>query len=254
MADTSKNKDHLTTTQVARILSVSPDTVLKWVKAGKIQSFRTLGGHFRIPMEALETLSGDKTMAKIPEAELQRISTYQYCWEYLSQGGEIKPECHECITYRSRSRRCYELRDLPEGLGCLRLYCKSDCNDCDYYKMVSEQGFNVLVLSDSSKIIRDYDEMDGNGLHIRFVSSEYECAMIIEKFRPDFIVVDCTFGRKRTETVCRSLFNDSRIPVVRLILSSKVKKLSEYCDKEVFGWIKKPFTVQQLRDCIEGTA
>lgn len=254
MVDLSKNKDYLTTTEAARLLSVSPDTVLKWVKAGKIESFRTLGGHCRIPMSALDALSGDKSGLLETEEITRRESTFQYCWEYLSKGGEIKGECHECITYRSRSRRCYELRDLPDGLGCLRLYCKSTCTECDYYKMVSEQGLNILVLAESNRIITDYDDIDIDGLHIRFVRSEYECAMMIEKFRPDFIVVDCTFGKRRTEIVCKSLFNDPRIPVVRLILSSKTKKLSDYCDKEVFGWIKKPFSIEQLKNCIEGTA
>ncbi|MEW5922457.1 MAG: hypothetical protein AB1746_00565, partial [Candidatus Zixiibacteriota bacterium] len=111
-----------------------------------------------------------------------------------------------------------------------------------------------LVLAENNRIITDYEDVDTNGLHIRFVFSEYDCAMMIEKFRPDYVVVDCTLGRRRTEMVCRSLFNDPRIPVVRLILSSKAKKLSEYCDKEVFGWIKKPFTIEQLKNCIEGTA
>jgi len=254
MADTSKHKDYLTTTEAAKILSVSPDTVLKWVKAGKIESFRTLGGHFRIPSGALDALATEKNDLPILDTTARQISTFQYCWEYLSKGGAIKPECHECITYRSRSRRCYELRDLPEGLGCLRLYCKSSCEDCDYYGIVSGQGINVMVLSEGNRILTDYDEDSNNGIHIRFVTSEYECAMMIEKFRPDYIVVDCTLGKKRTEVLCRSLFNDPRIPVVRLILSSKIKKLSEYCDKEVFGWIKKPFTVRQLMDCIEGTA
>ena len=39
----SNDKNYLTTTQAAKLLSVSPDTVLKWVKAGKLQARRTLG-------------------------------------------------------------------------------------------------------------------------------------------------------------------------------------------------------------------
>ena len=49
-------KDYFTTTEAANLLSVSPDTVLKWVRAGKIESYRTPGGHSRIPSEAVARL------------------------------------------------------------------------------------------------------------------------------------------------------------------------------------------------------
>ena len=55
MADRLDNKDYLTTSQAAKILSVSPDAVLKWARAGKIEAYRTPGGHFRIPKSALSS-------------------------------------------------------------------------------------------------------------------------------------------------------------------------------------------------------
>ncbi|MFZ5980102.1 MAG: MerR family transcriptional regulator [Candidatus Zixiibacteriota bacterium] len=245
-----RNKDYYTTTEAARLLSVSPDTVLKWVKAGKLKSYRTFGGHFRIPQKAIEQ-PRDKSTAVSEFVE--QPTTHQFCWEYLAQGQEVQPECRECITYRSRSKRCYELRHLPEGLGCLRVYCKSDCTDCDYYHMVKEQGLNIIMLSDSGPFIKDAESInDHEGYEIKFARSEYDCAFLIEKFRPDYIVIDCSYGKKRTGAICTNLFNDPRIPVPRIILASKTKKLTEYCDKEVFGWIRKPFTFQQLEDCILG--
>ena len=47
---------YYTTSQAAKLLSVSPDTVLRWVKAGKISSYRTPGGHARIPADAVAAL------------------------------------------------------------------------------------------------------------------------------------------------------------------------------------------------------
>jgi len=253
MADLS-DKEYLTTTQAAKILSVSPDTVLKWVKAGKIKSTRTLGGHFRIPIEALQLVSQKSREAAL-NGEIPQAADFQYCWEYLAHGGDIKRECGDCITYRSRSKRCYELRDLPEGMGCLRVYCKSTCTECEYYKLVSGQGLNIILLAESRRLFRGWDHLDDIGdIHIRYAESEYECSFLIEKFRPDYIVVDCSLGKRRTATVVRNLFNDVRIPVVRIILASRTKQLKEFCDKQTCGWITKPFDIAQLKDCISGAA
>lgn len=253
MAEATKQKEFLTTTQAAELLSVSPDTVLKWVKAGKIESTRTLGGHFRIPRSALNLSDVEVSGEKLVQGENTIPVTHQYCWEYLARGGEIKPDCLECITYRSRTRRCYELRDLPEGMGCLRVYCQSSCSECDYYRMVNGQELNIILLSESGRLVRDWQgDGDIQGLQIQIAENEYECASIIQNFRPDYIVVDCALGKRRTATVCRNLFNDARIPVVRIILASKTRQLKRYCEKEVCAWITRPFTVGQLKDCIAG--
>jgi excisionase family DNA binding protein len=250
MNDETKNKDFLTTTQAARLLSVSPDTVLKWVKAGKVKSYRTLGGHFRIPADELKLPSLDKAASQTPSSHMD---TFQYCWEFLAGEGGIKSECKDCITYRSRASRCYELKDLPGEFGCLNLLCDTECSECEYYKTVAEQGINVLVISENKNVIKNVDPAgSANGVQIRFASNEYEAAATIQDFRPDYVVVDCSLGKRRTAEMCGNLFSDIRIPVARIILSSKTKKLKEYCDHEVFGWIKKPFSIEQLMECIRG--
>ena len=252
MAEKHRQKDYLTTSQAARLLFVSPDTVLKWVKAGKVTSYRTLGGHFRIPISELNVpSSGGRGTASLADQGVPPPD-HQYCWEYLAGTDEIKPECRECITFRSRARRCYELKDLPDGLGCLNLLCDTNCFDCEYFKLVRGQGLNVLVVSEGKRLIKDLDKSDRtDGLRIRFVHSEYDAGTIIQEFRPDYIVVDCAFGQKRTAMICSHLFGDIRIPVARIILSSKTRKIRDYCNKDVFGWIKKPFTIEQLKEYIE---
>jgi excisionase family DNA binding protein len=251
MPDITSNKEFLTTSQAARLLSVSPDTVLKWVKAGKIKSRRTLGGHFRIPISELQITSRASDTRVIRRTHPES-SEYMYCWEYLAAGDEVKAGCKECITYRSRSKRCYELRDLPDGLGCISLQCEASCADCDYYKLVSGQARNVLVITSSRILVSDAVALDREkALNVRFAASEYEASQLIQSFRPDYIVVDCSLGKRRTAVLCTDLFNDDRIPVARIILSSREKILDEYCELEVFGWIKKPFTIRQLKVCIQ---
>ncbi len=252
MTDGSKKRDYLTTTQAARLMSVSPDTVLKWVKAGKVKSYRTLGGHFRIPVSELNIPPAAESGAASVSDAAARLASYQYCWEYLGDG-EVKPECKKCITYRSRAKRCYQLKDLPGGLGGLGLMCDTECSDCEYFKQVNDQTLNILVLSQSGNLIRDIDRLDNSGMYqIRFAESEYKAAVVIQQFRPDYIVIDCAFGKRRTGMICHNLFDDIRLPVTRIILSSKSKAIGEFCDKDVFGWIQKPFAIQQLIDCIDG--
>ncbi len=250
MNDNNKNKDYLTTTQAAKLLSVSPDTVLKWVKAGKVRSYRTLGGHFRIPREELNLPVSDASGSRTRSSH---ASTFLYCWEYLAGDGDIRSECKDCITYRSRASRCYELKDLPGEFGCLNLLCDTECTDCEYYKTVSGQGVNVLIISESDHLIQNFNPVDdASGIQVQFARNEYEAAVAIQDFRPDYVVVDCAIGKRRTAAMCSSLFSDIRIPVARIILSSKTRELKDYCDREVFGWIKKPFSIEQLKECIQG--
>lgn len=47
MTDSIGNSEVLTPGEVAALFRVDPKTVARWAKAGRIQSFRTVGGHRR---------------------------------------------------------------------------------------------------------------------------------------------------------------------------------------------------------------
>lgn len=113
MADKTQ-KDFVTTGQAAELCSVTPDAVLKWVKAGRIPANRTPGGHYRIPRQALFSIieSGELLPPKSEPG-----SPFKFCWDYFSVGGKVKKGCLKCIAFRSRALRCYEMKDLPENAG-----------------------------------------------------------------------------------------------------------------------------------------
>jgi excisionase family DNA binding protein len=48
---------YLRTTEVAAILQVSPKTVSRWAKEGKLPFLRTLGGHRRYPVSEIRLLA-----------------------------------------------------------------------------------------------------------------------------------------------------------------------------------------------------
>jgi excisionase family DNA binding protein len=48
---------HLRTADVAALLGVSPKTIARWAKDGKLPFLRTLGGHRRYPEAAIRELA-----------------------------------------------------------------------------------------------------------------------------------------------------------------------------------------------------
>jgi excisionase family DNA binding protein len=57
---------YLWTTQVAAILQVSPKTVSRWAKEGKLPFLRTLGGHRRYPAAEIRQLADQLRVQPTP--------------------------------------------------------------------------------------------------------------------------------------------------------------------------------------------
>ena len=55
--DNWQQDEFLKTSEVAKILRVSPKTVSRWAKEGKLPHLVTLGGHRRFPEGAIRTLA-----------------------------------------------------------------------------------------------------------------------------------------------------------------------------------------------------
>jgi excisionase family DNA binding protein len=56
MGQTSRS-GYMTATEVAAVLHVTPKTVSRWAKEGKLPYMRTLGGHRRYPADVIESLA-----------------------------------------------------------------------------------------------------------------------------------------------------------------------------------------------------
>ena len=53
----AKGAEYLKTAEVADTLHVSPKTVTRWAKDGKLPHSRTLGGHRRFPSQSIKRIA-----------------------------------------------------------------------------------------------------------------------------------------------------------------------------------------------------
>jgi len=243
------SKELFSTGEAAVICSVTPDTVLKWVRAGKLPAQRTPGGHHRIPRSAL---------MKLVESQHSKLddrfagNRLLFCWEYYSQAGTILEGCKNCVVFRSRSSRCYEMTSLPSSAGHSGLFCKNSCEECEYYALMKDQKPSALVVTDRSRLKTSLERDSANiDFNLRVADCEYRCSMLVEQFRPDYVIIDCALGADRTFEFTRLLFEDPRIPFVRIVLAGDRRELPPECEGMVFALIDRHFTVKTLSELID---
>ncbi len=246
-------KSYFTTTQAARRLSVSPDTVLKWVKAGKLASYRTPGGHYRIPSQAVTALLPQSNSDTLTDLVTTAEPDFVYCWVAHADDTGISEVCRDCPSYTSGARRCYELRADPDAFTRLGLDCPMDCSDCNVYHLTRDRERSVLVVSRHTGWTDKLSaQARAHDLELEIATTEYDCGAVLERFRPDFVVLDRSFGAYRTREITRSLMEDSRLPLVRIVLTSRQARWDAECAGDICGWIRKPFTMDRLGHYIDG--
>lgn len=238
-------KRYLTTGEAAALCGVTKDTMLKWVKAGKITSTRTQGGHYRIlRRDLLELVTPDAQ-----PLDQESSKPFMYCWEFHSKSDEIDPECPGCIVYRTQAYLCYEMRLIPDNAGHLKTFCKSTCVECDYYRYISGTPPNILVLTKQRELQKVIKAMPEDPIeNVFFSDDEYQCSRLIDKYRPDFIIIDSEIGTQRVQSYIRNLSADSRIPLAHLVLCGNKKQLhaDNGFDNELFSRLHQSLSEENL--------
>ncbi len=133
------NKGYLTTFEAAKLISVTPDSILKWIKSGKLAAFRTPGGHYRINIDNIKGILLDsETSSQFSPTHIKRSD--QFCWEFNSQLNDCTNQCEECLVYKAQAKRCYEMSDFSIEMGYLRRFCKSSCQECEYFNLLKSDN------------------------------------------------------------------------------------------------------------------
>lgn len=244
------NPKMLTTGQAARMCSVTPDTILKWIQSGRLPASRTLGGHHRIDQRDIELLLKPAAQGVEKHEKSNGARQFRYCWEY-NGNGSLLPGCRHCAVYEMRALRCYQVAKLAPDANHTKLFCSESCEECEYYNLVRTRATNVLMVTDDPSLTEKLkSEAESAPFNLEFSTCEYECSFIIERFRPDFAVVDCSLGIDRSRDISSHLAQDPRTLFSRVILAANEGEFPNECDKMVFARIVKPLSIDDIAECI----
>ncbi len=246
----------LSTGQAATLCSVTPDTVLKWIRKGRLEAARTAGGHFRIRREALDPFltDGESSQQDLPDNG-GHPSLPLRCWEYLSDGGVIRQDCKECIVHRVRASWCFRMAVLAPEIGHSGGCCQTSCDDCAYYRRVCGLPTNVLAVTSDLDLVRRLKEPEHEGLTIRFANNAYDAAAIVQDFYPALALVDQETSGDGDEGLVESLASDSRLPGLKIIAAVPAGGQPEVGDGDnghyVVRTLEKPFGPRQIAAVID---
>ncbi|MFC1705987.1 helix-turn-helix domain-containing protein [Planctomycetota bacterium] len=246
----------MTTGQAARLCSVKPDTVLKWIKKGKLPATRTAGGHYRVAPRDLEPFMPVRPVDGHPGPRLGGSGRTLRCWEYMDLRGEQRDECKACVVYRSRASWCFAMADLESDIGHAKLYCDTSCQTCAYYRRVRGLPTYVLIVTSDEELIERVGREQNESVKVRCVRNAYEASATIHSFRPAFAVVDHELIATTESQLLVSLAGDLRLPGLKIIVAvphGMGRRLARNPEMQDFhGVIEKPFGAVRIATVING--
>lgn len=246
-AEVSKS-EFLTTGQAAKVCSVTPDTILKWLKKGRLNGVRTAGGHYRIQRQDLEPLVASPNPAESHPRQLPASHPRSVrCWEYLGERGAIRDDCRDCVVYRVRAARCFKMAGMEADIGHVRQFCRGSCEDCVYYRRVNGLATNVLVISSDEELVDLLAGEEDESVTLRFARNPYEASAAMCEFRPAFAAIDVECIPTGGEEFFDCLAGDPRIPGLKIILVAPVGRRRRLPRSDlVVGVLEKPFGTGRL--------
>jgi excisionase family DNA binding protein len=249
--------DVLTTGEVAKLCGVTPDAVLKWVKTGKLPATRTAGGHYRVARSDCAALglgglgrSESGAQAVVPAEPRGPMR----CWEFYGSHGAPLETCRTCLAYLARAQNCYQLAELGEQAGHQRIFCRTDCEECSYYRARQGMATAVLVITRDEALTRRLTkQIDASKMSLRFARSGYESSTLMDSFRPAVVVMDSDLPEVREGLLPETIMQDDRIRGVRVFVA--LREGDEITVGQLSApTIGAPFTAKQLQQLAEGAA
>ena len=237
-------RPYISTGHAARLLGVTPDTVLKWIKRGKLVAMRTAGGHYRIPREQLDCL----LEARANHPNYHEKQGGLCCWEFWASNGQVSDECKDCLVRKSRAQRCYELVQIPKQSGFQSCFhFKGDCRNCAYYNDQLHAPIKLLVVTDSAELRqRLLAQSARSRFKVEFASHGYDCSAQVERVRPEMVLIDCALPADVIAGLCMHLVSDARVPWVRVVLATSRTARPLARAPGVVGEVQHPFELSDL--------
>ncbi len=259
----------LTTGQAAKLCAVTPDTVLKWIKKGRLAATRTAGGHYRVALPDLEPFMagfGQKRTDLEIRAPLSPNPSHDGtkedheevpCWEFLSDNGEVREGCRQCVVYRVRATRCFLMAGLDTDVGHAHQFCEGSCEDCVYYRRIQGMSTQVLFISADEELVNRVEWFGEDSVTLRFARNGYEASTLIQDFRPEIAIIDMEGLPDQGFGLLDSIAADGRIPHVRVILvippESMGRMLQRPRHRLVVSMLEKPQVCDRIEEVVKGS-
>ncbi|HTQ57088.1 MAG TPA: excisionase family DNA-binding protein [Bryobacteraceae bacterium] len=241
----------LTTGKAAQLCSVKPDTVLKWIKNGRLPAHRTAGGHYRVEERDLAPLlSPDRGRDKVWEERAALCARPMRCWEYMNHGpGD---ECRDCVVFKVRAAWCFRVANLIRAEAPQKRFCTGSCQDCPYCRRVHGLPTNVLVITQDEKLIQDLARQESKSVAFRFARRGYDASAIIDVFRPAFVVCDQAVLENLGIALLEALAADKRAAGARILLAVRKGALVRRIHSSaVFATLEEPFQAEEIMAIID---
>jgi excisionase family DNA binding protein len=141
-----RQKEVLTTGDVASICKCSHDTVKRWLESQELPGHRLpRQGQWRIlPRDLLDFMERHdlpideeaRALLGLPEPA---VKEHVYCWEFHKRNKTHAAiegkECEDCLAFRTKARDCFVLRRQGSNE---QVFCQGPCEECEYYRYVTE--------------------------------------------------------------------------------------------------------------------
>lgn len=227
-------KKLLSTGEAAKICSVTPNTVLKWIYSGKLPARRTAGGHYRILEEDIQNLNGTPG-----DKGFDRETQVPYCWEFHAENSGIRQSCCECTIYKGRALRCYELRSLFKNGNAHQTYCVQECDNCEYFLSTADKPtVRILIITDDFDLtIQVSDMLDPDRYEVRFGRTLAECTTTIYRHDPHVLFLDMDLQAEDPRELLHNITEESNSFAGKIILTATQKKKSQ----PKYTFLQKPF-------------
>lgn len=247
------DSEWLTTGEAARLCSVERDTVLKWIKRGRIPAARTAGGHYRIASRDLQRLLGPlpprRAVGEEPPARALR------CWEYMAVAGNIRNECRRCVAFQVGATWCFRLRQREQEAG---FFCcgPTSCEDCPYYRRVAGLPARVLAVTVDAEL-RQSLASGHPDLAVTFARNAYEAARLVPEIWPALVVIDDEIGRGGGLELLESLASDRAAIGLRVIYAVAGEARRAALQRaarhgQLAAVLKKPFGASAIEEILAG--
>jgi excisionase family DNA binding protein len=251
VAGPDHGSEYITTGKAAKLLLVTSDTILRWIKEGKLPTRKTAGGHNRIPLDSVMKLASPKRSQPV-ETMTPPERSFVPCWKFNAADGRIKESCRSCLVFKARGDRCYEVGVILKRNGQGAMCCPTECEECAYYRHEMQRPVNVLIFTDNEALKESLTTESGpSRLRLQFTSCAYDCSLVVDSFRPEYVVVDCAMELVKCEELCMHLANDPRIPWVKIMLAVPPGAKCGANLLDSVAVVDQPFGIDELESYVE---